>query len=451
MDRKRRKSRKPFLPTPESRAQSAILVLADSIGIGSAYRQIPESAKAKMYGKPCLPPVVTLDRTLREDADVLAAANGIREGLKRVNLSLGWLNDATVPLASMYSALAHLDVFLRGFVKQNPSHPGALQCHRVVEEVVRHGVPAAGSALENVVISNLLPLQRFDSRVYGVRIRRPAPGAHELRLELQLFTEPARRVQVEVDGIARPAFQCGGFLRPDIIDWIKWRPSEMGLQGTDEPCPVLVQSHAINNLYERMGVPRDLNAPMVLMFHALLKPNVIVRQPDGSVLVECTTGAGRVGYFVVRLVKDKFLVSTFLFLTMKGTPEAERLYERLRVGRHTVETLGLDRLETFILSDVAHDKELAAVLKDCGCGHLLQCTDQMPFKHRLLMREARRMRRILGWATPASEKEEEWTMEQVEDTLDEIRGFVEKAEQGGGVMARLARRIAGLLPRGLGE
>ncbi len=103
MDRKRRKSRKPFLPTPESRAQSAILVLADSIGIGSAYRQIPESAKAKMYGKPCLPPVVTLDRTVREDADVLAAANGIREGLKRVNLSLGWLNDATVPLKSAAS------------------------------------------------------------------------------------------------------------------------------------------------------------------------------------------------------------------------------------------------------------------------------------------------------------------------------------------------------------
>lgn len=445
MKRKRRKSRKPSVLRPEARAQHEILALADRLGIGREYRQIPESAKARMYGKPCLPPLVKLDRTTRDDADAEAAAEGIRQGLKRVQLLIGWMDDTPMSLASVYSALAHLDHFLPGFVKRNPTHAAGLRCKEVVDKVVRNCVPVAGRALENTVISNLLPLQRFDQRLYGARLKKASAGVRKVRMEIQIFCEPARRVQVEVDGISRPAFQCGGLLRPNVIDWTEWRPRDLEVDGPDQPFPVFVQSHALNNLHERLGVPQQINGPAVIMFHSLVKPNVVVRQPDGALLVECRGEIGRLGYFVVRFLGDRFLVSTFLFLTMKGTPESQKLYERLHVRRHTIETMRLDRLETFVMSDIGRDRELAAVLTDCGCGHLLKMTDQLPFHHRMLMRESRHIRRILGWAAPKSEDDEP-TMEQIDASLEEVTAMIAKAEQTPGAVGRMMRKFIDLLP-----
>lgn len=65
VNRKRRKPVKRAALRPEARAQHEILAPADKFGIGSDYRQIPESAKAQMYGKPCLPLLITLDSTAR--------------------------------------------------------------------------------------------------------------------------------------------------------------------------------------------------------------------------------------------------------------------------------------------------------------------------------------------------------------------------------------------------
>jgi hypothetical protein len=289
-----------------------------------------------------------------------------------------------------------------------------------------------------------MTIQRFDQRVYGVRFARQIKGQKNVRLDLQMFREPARRAQVEFENIPRPAYQCGGFLRPGVIDWIEWRPADLDLQGPDIVYPVFVQSHAIKNMQERLGMPPELiGSAMVMMFHSLLKPNVVVRQPDGAVLVECRGEAGRLGYFVVNFLGDKFLVNTFLFLTMKGTPEADKLYERLHISRHTVEMMGLDDLPTLILSDLAHDKELAAVLGECGCGHLLKLNERLPFKVTALIRQAQRLRRILGWAKAEPDmgvNVEEPSMEEIEEAATEIETFVSKAEHSSGLLGRIMRK-----------
>lgn len=445
MKRKRRKIRKPSVPRPEAIAKQEIFAMAKRLGIGREYRRIPESAKAIMYGKPCLPPIVKLDHSLRDNADIEAAVEGIRYGLKHVQILIGWMDDTPMSLASVYSSLAHLHLFLPAFVKGNPTHEAALRCLEVVNKVVQYGIPVAGKALENTVISNLLPLQRFDQRLYGARLMKATTRANKVRMEIRIFCEPARRVQIEIDGISRPAFQCGGILRPDVIDWTKWNPHELDMDGPNQPCPVFVQSHAIINLHERLGIPQQLNEPFIMMFHSLMEPNIVVRQDNGTILVECKSAIGRLGYFVVRFLGDKFLVSTFLFITMKGTPESQKLYARLHVRRHTVETMKLDRLETYMLGDIGRDRELVAVLTDCGCEHLLKMTDRLPFQHRVLMRDARRIRRILGWAAPKSE-EDEPTMEQMETTFDEMRAWIAKTQQTPGVMSRMLSKISDILP-----
>jgi len=60
---------------------------------------------------------------------------------------------------------------------------------------------------------------------------------------------------------------------------------------------------------------------------------------------------------------------------MDGTPEGQRLRKRLSIRRHGIETMGLDKLESFLLSDLKEDSELVQILSDCGCGHLLDIAE----------------------------------------------------------------------------
>lgn len=443
MARKTRKTRRVITTRPDTRGRDDILNLVERFGIAAYYRQIPDSAKAGMYAK-CLPPLVTLDRTVKDDPDAQVSADGIREGLRQMQLELGWLNNAKIPLQSIYTGLPHLQICLRNFANANPAHIAAARCRAMVDDVVAKALGTAGSMLEMLVISRLMPFQRFDRWLYGMRLPRIPAGTRHIRTNIQIFREPARRVQVEFEGIARPAYQCGGFLRPGVIDWVAWRPADLDMEGPDQGFPVFVQNHALKNLYERLGALDAMNEPAVMMFQSLMKPNVVVRQPDGSMLVECRAELGRLGYFVVHFLRDKFLVNTFLFLTMEGTPESHRLYERLRITRHAVEMMKLDDLATFLLSDIRDDKQLAGVLTECGCGHLLTMTDRLPFKVKALMRQARHLRRILGWAASDSEAEEP-TLEEAISMMDEMGELVSHAEQAPGFLGRMARRLIGMM------
>src|SRR4051812_38489136 len=57
--------------------------------------------------------------------------------------------------------------------------------------------------------------------------------------------------------------------------------------------------------------------------------------------------------------------------SMQGTPEAELLYRKLRLGRHDIEYQKLDKLATFLDTDLGGDPQLAELLTACGCGDLL--------------------------------------------------------------------------------
>jgi hypothetical protein len=56
---------------------------------------------------------------------------------------------------------------------------------------------------------------------------------------------------------------------------------------------------------------------------------------------------------------------------MQGTPEAELLYHKLRLGRRDIEYQKLDELATFLNTDLGGDPRLVELLTACGCGHLL--------------------------------------------------------------------------------
>jgi len=112
-------------------------------------------------------------------------------------------------------------------------------------------------------------------------------------------------------------------------------------------------------------------------------------------LVEYRLGGHKFGYFVFKALDDMYVAKTFLFLTMDGTPEGQKLWEKLRLTKRDKQYTGLDKLGTFVLSDIKDDPELVAVFEECGCAHLFDMTEE-ELTDRQLTGSAADVRKYLG-------------------------------------------------------
>ena len=75
-------------------------------------------------------------------------------------------------------------------------------------------------------------------------------------------------------------------------------------------------------------------ARIVLRFHDL-----VVERQDEAYLIAYHLKDLRLGYLVARVVEGRVVITTFLFLTMEGTPEYRLLHEQLRLCRRDIEHL----------------------------------------------------------------------------------------------------------------
>ena len=66
------------------------------------------------------------------------------------------------------------------------------------------------------------------------------------------------------------------------------------------------------------------------------------------------------------------VLTTFLFLTMDGTPEHRLLRDRLGMDRKDIEYNRLDLAERYFCSDLRFDPVVTRRLSECGLGHLLR-------------------------------------------------------------------------------
>jgi hypothetical protein len=157
--------------------------------------------------------------------------------------------------------------------------------------------------------------------------------------------------------------------------------------------PIYVQSHAIRNLHERVPIG---NPGLVhdAMWQSFLSPKVI-QNHQGEYLIEYRFFDYKLGYFTVEVVEESILATTFLFLTMQGTPEARLLFERLRLRRPDITLNELDLLHTYIFTDIQKDKDLVSAFEACGCGHLLKMA-RPEFEDSWVSGYARDLREYLG-------------------------------------------------------
>ena len=178
-------------------------------------------------------------------------------------------------------------------------------------------------------------------------------------------------VQLNIDGNIRPAIRVGWAFPFDGIQWCGLKPSlfNPGSSGEDEPMKVYIQSHALNRLAERIDC-FSAGSAQYNMWLSLDQPKVCLHAA-GHILIEFRFYDVKAGYFLAEIVNGAIMIRTFLFLTQGGTPEGEILIKNTGLKKLDLKYLAIDKLSSFISSDISDNEEVRNIFTAAGCQSLM--------------------------------------------------------------------------------
>lgn len=184
------------------------------------------------------------------------------------------------------------------------------------------------------------------------------------------FEKPETEL-LEIDGHKRTVFQIGVFKNNTLIR-VALTPEQLGMTGILQQLPlnVFIQSHAIERMKERIS-DSFLYTSYIDIITAILTKRPC-RSDDGGFLFPYLYFEKRLGYLKANLIGDKIIIRTFLFLTNNGTPEGKKLAGILGVQKEDKKYLGIDKLSTFINSDIEENENLKRIFIQAGCGGLFE-------------------------------------------------------------------------------
>lgn len=186
-----------------------------------------------------------------------------------------------------------------------------------------------------------------------------------------LHGQKPETIQVLIDGNPRPATRLGFGVPNTGVDWVFLKASELNYDGpfTGLQLPVYFQSHALKRLYER------LDSLTESMSHFLMnnsfKEAKIIFDHENRPLLECSIGGIKVGYFRIEIIDGIVLIKTFLFLTNNGTPEGLKLEKLTGLKKLDRKYLAIDKMSTFLSSNIGQDPDINKLLIDSGCESLV--------------------------------------------------------------------------------
>lgn len=168
----------------------------------------------------------------------------------------------------------------------------------------------------------------------------------------------------------RPAYRMGVPFRHDGVIWNKIKASDFGIKSSfpDMELDVYIQSHAVKRLYERLD-PISTPEYYLFSFMSLLEAKII--KYKGKNLIEFYIGEYKVGYFIAEYIDGVILIKTFLLMTNDATPEGDKLHQQTGISIIGKKYFDIDKLKTFISSDLAEDEKLKEIFIKAGCKSLL--------------------------------------------------------------------------------
>ena len=390
---KRRKKRKLTIAERVKRDFRPFLV---KTGLLEAFQSLPPGIRTEILLSRCHPPMVVLEESAKGDPDAASFPRSIQRKFREVGIkapSLGIM----LSLRTIFSAMWTLFGASESYMPYLPDHPGLSKiyevCHLLADEVYSPGSVMIGFCVDDVLTERM----RLDRKLFyhiTTGVKRPGKSAQVIT---RIFKTEPQSIRLPSDGASSRAFRCGAPFYSRKIDWIKWKMVDTGVAMSHATHSVYIHAHALRRLFQRVTIA-STEVVADFLYESLSMPK-FVRNSDDQLLVEYRFGDTLMGYLPVEFIEGKYLLRTFLFLTMDGTPEGQRLRKRLSIRRHGIETMGLDKLEAFLLSDLKEDSELVQILSDCGCGHLLDIAKTIQTGDGGIS-VARDMRRYLGMQSP---------------------------------------------------
>ena len=174
---------------------------------------------------------------------------------------------------------------------------------------------------------------------------------------------------LEIDGKRRTIYRICLSTDQNFIP-LTITPDKLGIEGLMQkfPLKVFIQMHALHRIRERLG-NQFLHLSYVYIVHAI-KEKSIKAENNNSFLFPVTHNTIKLGYLKGDIIGDKLVIRTFLFLTNNGTPEGKKLQNMAGLQKTDKKFLGIDKLNTFINSDIKENEKLKTLFCQAGCGDL---------------------------------------------------------------------------------
>jgi len=217
---------------------------------------------------------------------------------------------------------------------------------------------------------------KFDDSQFWFKfdLKLPVEGSKLTLNVLEVHAEPVKTRYFSIAGNSRPAYQVGWPQSQTGVSYAELDPSLFGSEfdGLDK-ASVYIQTHALNRLAERLD-SLEKQELLSSVYASLLDP-VVVRQEKGKILLSYRILSTKMGYFTAEYIDGAVLIHTFLFITNNGTPEGQKLNELTGLGKLDKKYLTIDKLSTFINSDISTNEKLKSVFTKAGCSCLLEIED----------------------------------------------------------------------------
>jgi len=200
----------------------------------------------------------------------------------------------------------------------------------------------------------------------------PSPGLENGIVNLiSIYPYKIESSSIVIDDNHRPVIRLGYAFPNYGIDWITVKPSVLNIDNpfADIPLDVYIQSHALQRLSERIDCfpTGSLHHHMFLSF----KDPKVFYDINHNILIEYRYFGTRAGYFRVDIAEGMIIIRTFLFVTNNSTPEGLKLGKITGLQKLDKKYLAIDKLSTFMTSDIGENDKVRKIFTSAGCQCLL--------------------------------------------------------------------------------
>ena len=191
------------------------------------------------------------------------------------------------------------------------------------------------------------------------------------KYHIELSGLEPEKTQVMMDGHNGAAYRLGTVKNGNMphLMYTTINAKTLGLT-SHQQFGVYIQVHAFHRLAERIdGVNVGL---LHFNIYDSFKNIRFHTDKQGGYLFEFAINQIKVGYFKGDIIGENMILRTFLFLTNNGTPEGKKLHANIGIMKEDKIYLTIDKLSTFVNSDIASNDRLKQVFIEAGCESLFE-------------------------------------------------------------------------------